>query len=167
MIVMQTEQKPIPNVAFKEWGVVCAALAEVAQKLIVRKGGIHEGEAGFRVAHRRFWLYPTMFHQQPGMLKPGAEEWLTRWSNYERRGADVPLQLIATVNQVEQLTQIEQLAELETQTILSRATLEQRFYYREPGLFVLYVTIELLPVPHWITETAEMAGCKSWVTVSL
>ena len=47
--------------AFKEWAVVCAALATGQQSLILRKGGIHEGRDGFRVEHREFWLFPTVF----------------------------------------------------------------------------------------------------------
>ena len=51
--------EPVNQIAFKEWAVVCAALASGQQSLILRKGGIHEGRDGFRVAHREFWLFPT------------------------------------------------------------------------------------------------------------
>ncbi|MCX7421045.1 MAG: DUF1802 family protein, partial [Planctomycetia bacterium] len=55
---------PQNQIAFKEWAVVCAALAQGRQSLILRKGGIHEGCESFRVQHDEFWLYPTAFHQQ-------------------------------------------------------------------------------------------------------
>ena len=51
------------NIAFKEWAVVCAALASGRQTIILPKGGIDEGREGFRVKHREFWLLPTRFHQ--------------------------------------------------------------------------------------------------------
>ena len=50
--------------AFKEWAVICQALAEGTQALILRKGGIAEEGGEFRIEHNRFWLYPTYVHQQ-------------------------------------------------------------------------------------------------------
>ncbi|MDC0315120.1 DUF1802 family protein [bacterium] len=46
-------------IAFKEWDVVCEALESGRQKLILRKGGIHEGREGFSFAHEEFVLFPT------------------------------------------------------------------------------------------------------------
>ena len=56
------------RMAFKEWSVVCAALGNGEQSLILRKGGIQELSGGFQVSHREFWLYPTKFHQQTDAL---------------------------------------------------------------------------------------------------
>ena len=50
--------------AFKEWAVICRALAEGRQALILRKGGIAEAGGRFEVEHTRFWLFPTYTHQQ-------------------------------------------------------------------------------------------------------
>src|SRR5215831_4283076 len=50
--------------ALKEWAVICKALAEGKQALILRKGGIAEPEGEFRLEHTRFWLLPTYTHQQ-------------------------------------------------------------------------------------------------------
>src|SRR5579884_3234518 len=55
--------------AFKEWAVVCQALAQGTQSLILRKGGIEED---FTLEQRRFWLYPTYTHQQNDGIKPEA-----------------------------------------------------------------------------------------------
>ncbi|HEY5036546.1 MAG TPA: DUF1802 family protein, partial [Chthoniobacterales bacterium] len=52
------------SVGFKEWALVCAALGEGRQSVIVRKGGIAEGRAGFQFRHREFFLFPTFFHEQ-------------------------------------------------------------------------------------------------------
>ena len=65
---MQASQQ----MAFKEWAAICAALGDGRQSLIVRKGGIHEGREGFRVAHDEFWLFPTGFHQQRDEIIPEA-----------------------------------------------------------------------------------------------
>ena len=62
------------SVAFKEWAVICRALAEGRQALILRKGGIAEAGGQFAPEHNRFWLYPTFVHQQQGGIKPEAAE---------------------------------------------------------------------------------------------
>ena len=50
--------------AFKEWAIVVDALGRGEQIIIFRKGGIAEGRGGFEVQYPRFWLFPTLFHQQ-------------------------------------------------------------------------------------------------------
>lgn len=154
------------NIACKEWASVCAALAFGGQSILVRKGGIAEGPGGFQVAHERFWLYPTQFHQQPGQLRQDCEFWIERAEVWKHRGKLVPLQAIATVTGVQRLTSESQLEQLEARTILTYETLQQRFRYREPGLFVISVSIKLREEPHWITETPAYAGCKSWVELT-
>ena len=59
-------------IAFKEWAVICQALGEGRQALILRKGGIAEEGGAFRVEHTRFWLFPTYVHQQSTGIKPEA-----------------------------------------------------------------------------------------------
>src|SRR6202140_1862597 len=54
-------------IAFKEWAVPVRALAEGEQLITLRKGGIREPGKPFRLAHERFFLYPT-FNHQPGDL---------------------------------------------------------------------------------------------------
>src|SRR5947209_17814194 len=58
--------------AFKEWAVICKALAEGKQAIILRKGGIAESGGAFRVEHTRFWLFPTYAHQQRAGITPEA-----------------------------------------------------------------------------------------------
>src|SRR5947209_478716 len=58
--------------AFKEWAVICKALAEGQQALILRKGGIAEAGGTFQLAHTRFWLFPTYVHQQEQGIRPEA-----------------------------------------------------------------------------------------------
>ena len=45
--------------AFKEWAVVCEALGDGRQSIILRKGGIAEGREGFAFAHGEFFLFPA------------------------------------------------------------------------------------------------------------
>lgn len=54
-------------IAFKEWAVTVRALAEGEQLLTLRKGVLRESGKPFRLAHERFFLYPT-FDSQSGHL---------------------------------------------------------------------------------------------------
>ena len=74
------------GIAFKEWAVVCRALAEGRQALILRKGGIAEGRDGFGFRHSEFFLFPTFFHEQVVKVRtPGAEIPATRPGEIEIR----------------------------------------------------------------------------------
>ena len=59
-------------IGFKEWQVVCDALATGRQSILLRKGGIHEGREGFSFAHDSFFLFPTRFHAQGEHVREGA-----------------------------------------------------------------------------------------------
>src|SRR5690348_3585958 len=56
-------------VALKEWAVAVAALRSGESIVTVRKGGIREEAREFRLAHRRFALFPTYEHQNPEQLQ--------------------------------------------------------------------------------------------------
>ena len=56
--------------ALKEWAVVCKALEEGRQILLLRKGGIMEYRQGFKVKHNKFLLFPTFEHQSKESIQP-------------------------------------------------------------------------------------------------
>src|SRR5688572_8059801 len=56
--------------ALKEWAVVCRALEEGRQVVLLRKGGILEYRQGFEVKHEKFLLFPTFEHQSKDHLQP-------------------------------------------------------------------------------------------------
>ncbi len=149
--------------AFKEWATICAALDAGAQSLILRKGGIHEGRAGFRVDHDEFWLFPTQFHQDPDQLAPAGTPWL----DVARRQIPPPGQLrlanYACVEQVLELTAPDQIPRLAGLHHWSDETVDQRFHYKHPGLFALVVRVYRLSEPLWIPDSPHFRGCRSWV----
>ena len=149
------------QIAFKEWSVVCAALEQGRQSLILRKGGLHEGRDGFRVQHDEFWLFPTGFHQQPDELIP--EAWPLLKSAERTDPIQVTLSLYAIVHDVRHITDRAKLARLTGQHIWSEKTVDQRFEYRSPGLFALTVRLLRRETPVTVAVSREMAGCKSWV----
>ena len=154
--------QPENQFAFKEWAVVCAALASGRQTLILRKGGIHEGREGFRVEHREFWLFPTGFHQKRDDVIPDAWPLL---EDVQSRGqpSQIALSMYAVVEEVQHITDRAALSRLNGQHVWSESTVEQRFDYRSPGLFALVVRVFRRPTPFQIADSPYFAGCKSWV----
>jgi hypothetical protein len=76
-------------IAFKEWAVTVRALAEGEQLITLRKGGIREPGKPFRLAHERFFLYPTFDHQPGDLVRESHQPELRRaleegvWSDGE------------------------------------------------------------------------------------
>lgn len=149
--------------AFKEWAVVCEALARGRQTVILRKGGIHEGRAGFRVEHGEFWLFPTRFHQEREEIVVEAHPLLERAIAAEPPEGTVRLQHYAVVREVFHVIDEALLPRLAGLHILSEKTVRQRFHYRTPGLFVLAVRVYRFPDPIEVAESPHFAGCRSWV----
>lgn len=151
------------HIAFKEWAAICEALAAGAQVLILRKGGIHEGREGFRVAHPEFWLFPTYVHEAAAGLEPEAGIFL------ERAEADQPpegmlrLAHYAIVNEAHDVHSESQLTALAGQHVWSAKTVGDRFHYRRPGLYALTVRVYTLREPHVVPDSPHFGGCRSWV----
>src|SRR5881394_1682596 len=60
--------------AFKEWAIIVDALGRGEQIIIFRKGGLAEDHGAFEIEHERFWLFPTLFHQQRQGVLPHAQK---------------------------------------------------------------------------------------------
>ena len=150
--------------AFKEWAVICAALGSGRQSLIVRKGGISEGREGFRVEHPEFFLFPTYVHQiAPDQLTPDGLLLLDEVLADRPSPETIELAHYAVVEQVFEVHDETGLPHLEGLHLWSHRTLDERFHYRKPGLFVLAVRIYRLPVPVRIPDSPHFAGCRTWV----
>src|SRR6185437_14625805 len=120
-----------------------------------------EGPGGFRPEHDAFWLYPTRVHQAQQGLKPEAA-----------RPADPPapvpdgtvaLRALAVVALAGRIDRPERLAGLDDLHVWTAETVESRFRYRRPGLWVLGVRVFRRDEPMTIPLTPEHAGCKTWV----
>ena len=153
----------INRIAFKEWAAVCLALASGRQSIILRKGGIHEGRDGFHVLHRQYWLFPTQFHQDAAQLTADAAGLVEQSRAAAPRADTIALAHYFVVGDVHHVTDHAALDRLGGLHVLSAGTLEQRFRYRQPGLFVLVGRTYTLPQPHVISEQPYFAGCRSWV----
>jgi hypothetical protein len=150
--------------ALKEWAVVCRALADGRQTVLIRKGGILEVKDGFEVAHRSFWLFPTYVHQKTSDLVPGLhEEFRTAQAARPLPGV-VSVQLHATVTDAVQVGDLERLRRLEGYHILSWDCVASRFHYRNrPGVHLLIVRVHRRPEPVRLENKPWYDGCVSWV----
>ena len=149
--------------AFKEWAVICRALADGRQALVLRKGGVSEDGGEFRVEHTRFWLFPTYVHQQRGVIIPDALPLLGKAEAERPPQGVVRLSHFAEVPGVYHVRDLAGAWKLASLHCWSQDTVAARFRYRTPGLYVLPVRVYRAAGVFEIPETPYYAGCKSWV----
>ena len=153
------------SVAFKEWAVICAALAAGKQSLILRKGGIAEEGGVFRPEHSEFLLYPTYFHEHRAGVKPEFLPLLEAADAAKPPAGTVRFTHFVRVESVRHVTDLESALALDSRHAWTSEIVKQRFNYRAPGLFVLDVRTFRLARPADVVERPEYAGCKTWVAL--
>ena len=122
------------NIAFKEWAIVCRAIAEGRQTIILRKGGISEKRGSFEVEHSEFFLFPTLFHQQNDAVIPDARAEI----DFGVRDA-ITLSLYAVVEHVARLTDWEKVRALAPFHIWTEETVKDRFGWGKENAITLIV----------------------------
>lgn len=150
--------------ALKEWAIVCRALADGRQMLLIRKGGIEEIKDGFQVTHRDFWLFPTYVHQNAADLVPAVHPEFAEVQANQPPADSVPFQLYATVEDVVKAMDLDRLRSLEDSHILSWDCVASRFHYRnKPGVHVMTLRVYRAPKVFALKNTPRYDGCVSWV----
>jgi hypothetical protein len=162
------------SVGFKEWAVVCEALGDGRQSIILRKGGIAEGREGFSFRHREFFLFPTWFHEQPQKVRPelatgrvrptgGPDGQFITEMPKEHPGL-IEIRYAVTVDALRTITLLEVAEALAPFHILQPEVIRERFEYDEaPGLQVAFVRTYRLQ-PSWsFPNEKKYGGCRSWV----
>jgi len=153
--------------AFKEWEAIVESLGQGAQIILLRKGGIAEGRAGFQAKHPKFWLFPTRYHQQWEKTKPGLRQYLAPSSEPVK---EFVLQYFAEVTDALYLSSWEQVARLDDAHFWGEEILRERFGYHdrpgmEQGLHLLIVRVSRINLPHRLAPSPAYEGCKSWIEV--
>ena len=143
---------------FKEWALVCDALGRGEQTVILRKGGIAEGRAGFAFKHDEFYLFPTFFHEQLERTR------LTQAKLPLAISGEIALTLLAKVAALEIVRDWSVVEALEPFHILQESVVRERFEYDDfCGIHVAFLRVFRLE-PAWILPDAkEYGGCRSWV----
>lgn len=149
--------------AFKEWAVICRALAEGKQALILRKGGIAEDGGVFRPEHSRFWLYPTYVHQQREGIKPDAASLLEQALREQPAPGRLCLSHYVEVSGAFFVDRLDTALALDKLHYWSSDTVRKRFDYRGSGLYVLATRVFRARTPFELPSTPDYDGCKTWV----
>jgi len=152
--------------AFKEWAVICQALAEGRQSLILRKGGIAEEGGVFRPEHSRFWLFPTQFHQQGEGIKPEALPLLKTAQANQPPVGSVRLSHFVEVTGAFFVPRLDIAESLDRLHMWSAETVQKRFVYRQPGLYVLAARVFRAVQARDVILRPADEGCKTWVELS-
>lgn len=150
--------------AFKEWQLVADAIASGEQSLLLRKGGISEGKAGFQWLHRRFFLFPSLFHEQAEQVLPHPDGSLRSWQPPADLAADdvafgVYIETLATGR----ITDWEEVRRLAPYHIWREEIVRERFDWGdEPGLAWATIRAWRLRDPWILKDRASFGGCRSW-----
>lgn len=150
------------NIGFKDWAVVCAALGQGRQSIILRKGGIAEGRQGFRFKHEEFFLFSTQYHQQMDKVRP-----------IEASRLQVPSAPPEDTVEIRYLFRMEwalwlddwgTLARLEPFHIYREEVARERFIYDDqPGLQCAFGRVYRV-APTWtFPDKPGYGGCRSWI----
>lgn len=179
--------------ALKEWAVVCKALEEGRQVVLLRKGGILEYRQGFEVKHDRFLLFPTFEHQSPAHIQPdysGRVEQTAREAataaaaatavavgtgqgndhNDSINGASGRnvMTAYAEAVSVKEVSDRSVLKKLERYHIWNESYVNARMDYnpRKP-MSVILLRVFRLDRPIVVETQEEWAGCKSWIPLEI
>lgn len=152
------------SVGFKDWAMVCAALGQGRQSLILRKGGIAEGRAGFRFKHEAFFLFPTQFHQQAARIRPEAAAQLG--PVVPPREGTVEIGHFFAVEWARWIDDWPTIQRLEPFHVWREEVVRERFDYGdERGLQCAFGRVYRLE-PGWtFPDRLAYGGCRSWVTL--
>jgi hypothetical protein len=159
---MSNDKSPPLGIAFKEWACICLALAEGRQAIILRKGGIAESSGTFRMEHTRFWLFPTWEHQKESALVEEARPLIARSVQDRPPPGTIRLTHFAEVPCVYHVDDLAKAWKLVRLHLWTQDTVESRFNYRTPGLFVLPVRLYRMPAGD-LPDEERYSGCKTWV----
>lgn len=154
-------------VAFKEWQLVADALVKGEQSVILRKGGISEGKAGFQWLHEHFFLYPSLFHEQTEQVKTGADgkERELSPSGTIVKGFEKPVAFSVYIETLStgRLTDWEDVVRLDSYHIWKEEIIRERFEWGdEPGISFAVVRAYSLPQPWILEDRKTFGGCRSW-----
>ena len=150
--------------AFKEWQLVADAIARGEQTVLLRKGGISEGKAGFQWLHRRFFLFPSRFHEQSEQARPDAEGRPRRYRELPGLGeGEIAFSVYAETLATGRIRDWEEVRPLFPHHIWMEEIVRERFEWGdEPGLAWATIRAWRLPDPWILRDRASFGGCRSW-----
>ena len=154
--------------AFKEWAVIVDALGSGAQIIILRKGGISEGPAGFQIEQPEFFFFPTLFHQQRESVLPAAQARYDHILPLCQDAAVVKIEYFARVSASRQLRELADAERLRGQHVWRDEVIARRFDWgRDKSIQAIALRVYRLAAPHLLPIVPGYGGCKSWIDLEL
>lgn len=148
------------SIGFKEWALICEALGSGQQSIILRKGGIAEGRAGFRFQHASFLLFPTLFHEQVTKMRISPDTPLPA----ERMDGQIEIRYRVQVEWTRDIADWAVVERLAPFHLWQPSEIEKRFQYDEKsGVSLAFVRVFRLPQPFVFPDSKKFGGCRSWV----
>jgi hypothetical protein len=151
-----------PVTALKEWSAVVHALLDGRQRVLLRKGGIHEKR--FEVAAQEFLLFPTVAHSHTERVRQ-EHRLLLEEAAADSTDDHLVLRAAAKVVAAIPVDHPDNLPAIEDLHIWTAASVRaDRLDFRPKfRLAVLVVQAAPLIEPLRIERTPQYAGCTSWV----
>jgi len=152
--------------ALKEWSVVIAALLAGRQRILLRKGGIHEKR--FDVSAEEFLLFPTAVHSHTERVRPEHQDLLAPAatdSTAEQVLVRAAAKVVAALP-VERPDALEDIADLHIWT--TESVRADRLDFRpKHRLTALVIQVFPLTAPVRLPRSPDYAGCASWVQLPI
>jgi len=158
--------------ALKEWSIICKALEDGNQTILLRKGGILEYKKGFEIRQKSFLLFPTLEHQAEEYLQ---SKYLQTYDLLLRGNKSEDIQnktntlwVLARIEAIQEFHDHEMLPELEKYHIWNEKYVKMRMNYNpKKPMNALLLRVYKLPQPISIDINPEWAGCKSWIDIDI
>lgn len=151
--------------ALKEWAVAVDALEQGKMIMLLRKGGIHEQNGRFKVAHDRTLLYPTYEHQQSSLLKPDyANQVAPVASSWH---PEIRISSWTEITEVLPVTEAPVVEALLPFHIWNEQFIGDRLKWKpQQPLYLLLLRTYKLAQVQIIPYRSEYGGCKSWIDLA-
>lgn len=166
--MLKISSKVLDNAALKEWAVVCKALEEGRQILLLRKGGIMEYRQGFEVKHDKFLLFPTFEHQSKESIQPDYLSILYSVLQNTPTNGKNKITSYAKVVEIKEVRDKSVLQKLEKYHIWNERYVNIRMNYNSKRpMSVILLRVYKMDNPIEVDIRPEWAGCKSWIHIEL
>jgi hypothetical protein len=154
--------------ALKEWAVVCRALEEGREVVLLRKGGILEYRQGFEVKHDKFLLFPTFEHQSKDNLQADYADKLDDILKDQPASGSNRITSYAEVVDVREVTDRTALKLLAKYHVWNESYVNARMDYNpKKPMSVILLRVFKLDKPIMVDSKPEWAGCKSWIPIDM
>jgi hypothetical protein len=156
----------IITAALKEWAIVCRALEDGRQVLLLRKGGIMEYRHGFEVKHSTFFLYPTFEHQSKESIQADYAKKFDMLTHEQPSHKNNTITSYARAVSVKQIIDGSLLPRLQKYHIWNNSYVDVRLNYNpKRPINVVLLRVYKLDKPIEVEVKSEWLGCKSWIPI--